>query len=154
MSHTPQKIMLPRTQSMNHSGQLMIMRGIVLFMRAQLMWGVHNHVTLLHENTAKLSTRCITLNIEGLCDVRLCQHRGCSQQLLQGLERFITLYVPDKLLIFLQKISDGFDSLREVWNKSVIVASKAEKVVDLMHSPWWLLIQYFSNLGRIHGYYF
>jgi hypothetical protein len=70
------------------------------------------------------------------------------------LEHFITLYVSDKLLIFLQKISDGFDNLGEVWNKSAIVASQAEKVVDLMHSPWQLPIQYFSNLARIHEYSF
>jgi hypothetical protein len=37
MSRIPQKIMPPRTQSMNHTGQLKIMREIVLFMRAQLM---------------------------------------------------------------------------------------------------------------------
>jgi hypothetical protein len=52
--------------------------------------------------------------IEGLCDVRLCQHRRCSQQLLQGLQRFITLCIPDKFLLFLQKISDGFGNLGEV----------------------------------------
>jgi hypothetical protein len=34
MSHIPQKIVPPCTQSMNHGGQLTIMRGIVLFMRA------------------------------------------------------------------------------------------------------------------------
>jgi hypothetical protein len=36
MSHIPKKIMPPGTQSMNYSGQLKIMGGIVLFMRAQL----------------------------------------------------------------------------------------------------------------------
>jgi hypothetical protein len=71
-------------------------------------------MSLLHEDTTKPSARCITVNIEGLCDARLCQHRRCSQQLLQGLERFITLYILDKFLLFLQKISDGFDNLGEV----------------------------------------
>jgi hypothetical protein len=33
MSHIPKEIMLPVTQGMNHSGQLKIMRGVVLFMR-------------------------------------------------------------------------------------------------------------------------
>jgi hypothetical protein len=36
MSHIPKKIMPPGTQGMNYSGQLKIMSGIVLFMRAQL----------------------------------------------------------------------------------------------------------------------
>jgi hypothetical protein len=27
------------------------------------------------------------------------------------------LYIPDKLLLFLQKISDGFGNLRKIWNK-------------------------------------
>jgi hypothetical protein len=36
MSHIPKKIMPPGSQGMNHSGQLKIMSGIVLFMRAQL----------------------------------------------------------------------------------------------------------------------
>jgi hypothetical protein len=92
-------------------------------------------VTLLHENTTKPSTRCITVNIEGFCTVQLCQHRRCSQQLLQGLECFITLCILDKLLIFFQKISDGFGNLGEIWNKSAIVSSQAEKAVDLMHNP-------------------
>jgi hypothetical protein len=33
MSHIPKEIMLLVTQGMNHSGQLKIMRGVVLFMR-------------------------------------------------------------------------------------------------------------------------
>jgi hypothetical protein len=45
------------------------------------------------------------------------------------------LCVLDKLLMFIQKISDGFGNLGEFWNKSAIVASQAEKAVDLMHSP-------------------
>jgi hypothetical protein len=36
MSHIPKKVMLPGMQGMNNSGQLKIMSGIVLFMRAQL----------------------------------------------------------------------------------------------------------------------
>jgi hypothetical protein len=36
MSHIPQKIVPPGTQGMNYINQLKIMRGIVLFMRAQL----------------------------------------------------------------------------------------------------------------------
>jgi hypothetical protein len=79
-------------------------------------------MTFLDVNTAKPSVRCITINIEGLCDVRLCQHRRCSQQLLQGLERFITLGISDKFLIFLQKIRDEFGNLGEVQNESAIVA--------------------------------
>jgi hypothetical protein len=66
MSHISKKIMPPGTQGMNHSGQFKIMSGIVLFMRAQLMWGVRNHATFLHENTVKPNARCITVNIEGL----------------------------------------------------------------------------------------
>jgi hypothetical protein len=109
-------------------------------------------MTLLHENTTKPSTRCIIVHIEGLCDVRLCQNRGRSQQLLQSLERFITLSIPDKFLLFLQKIRDGFGNLGKVQKKSVIVASQAEKASDLMHSPWWPPIQHLSNLARIHRY--
>jgi hypothetical protein len=109
-------------------------------------------VAFLHEDTTKSSARSITVNIEGLYDVQLCQHRRCSYQLLQGLERFITLCIPDKFLLFLQKISDGFDNLAEVCNKSEIVASQAEEAADLMHSPWQLLIQHLSNLVWIHRY--
>jgi hypothetical protein len=71
-----------------------------------------------------------------------------------GLERFITLGVPDKFLLFLQKIRDEFGNLGEVQNESAIVASQAEKAADLMHSPWWLAIQYLLNLSRIHRYSF
>jgi hypothetical protein len=71
-------------------------------------------MTVLHKNTTKPSARSITTNIKRLHNVRLCQHRICSQQLLQGLERFIMLYILDVLLIFLQKISDGFGDFREV----------------------------------------
>jgi hypothetical protein len=106
----------------------------------------------LHENTAKPSTRCVTVHIERLCDIRLCQHGGCSQQLLQSLERFIALNIPNKFLLFLQKIRNGFGNLREVQNKSTIVANQAEKASDLMHSPWQLLIQHLSNPAQIHGY--
>jgi hypothetical protein len=70
-------------------------------------------MTILHKHTTKPDARCITVNIKGLGDVWLCQHRRGSQQLLQGLECFITLCILDKLL-FLQKISDGFDNLGEV----------------------------------------
>jgi hypothetical protein len=69
-------------------------------------------------------------------------------------ECFITLYIPDKLLLFLQKISNGFGNFGEIQNKSAIVASQAEKTTDLMHSPWRLPIQYFSNLAQINGYSF
>jgi hypothetical protein len=68
------------------------------------------------------------------------------------LERFITLSIPDKLLLFLQEIRNGFGNLGEIQNKSVIIASQAEKAPDLMHNPWWLPIQHLSNLPRIHGY--
>jgi hypothetical protein len=81
------------------------------------------------------------VNIEGLCDVRLCQHKRCSQQVLQGLERFIMLCISDKFLL-LQKISDGVGNLGEVQNKSMTIASQAEKTANLMHSPWRLPIQY------------
>jgi hypothetical protein len=64
------------------------------------------------------------------------------------------LCVLDKLLIFLQKISDGFDNLEEVQNKSATVAYQAEKTANLMHSLWWLPIQYISNLAQIHRYSF
>jgi exonuclease III len=134
MSHVPKKIMPSGTQGMTHSGQLKIMSGVVLFMRSQLIWGVHNHATFLHEDTAKSNVRCITVNIERLYEVRLCQHMRCSQQLLQGSKRFITLSIPDKFLLFLQKISDGFGNFEKVRNKSAIVASQAEKNVNLMHS--------------------
>jgi hypothetical protein len=50
------------------------------------------------------------------------------------------LRILDKLLIFLQKISNGFGNLEEVQNKSTIGASQAEKAADLMHSPWRLPI--------------
>jgi hypothetical protein len=62
------------------------------------------------------------------------------------------LYILDKFLLFLQKISDEFGNLEEVQNKSMIVASQCEKVADLMHSPWRLPIQHLSNLAWIHGY--
>jgi hypothetical protein len=65
----------------------------------------------LHKNTAKPNARCIAINIKGLGDVRLCQHRGCSQQLFQSLKCLITLNILDKFLLFLQKISDGFGNL-------------------------------------------
>jgi hypothetical protein len=62
------------------------------------------------------------------------------------------LSIPDKFLLFLQKIHNGFGNLEEVQNKSAIVASQAKKALDLMHSPWQLPIQHLSNLTRIHGY--
>jgi hypothetical protein len=64
------------------------------------------------------------------------------------------LRIPNKLLIFLQKISNGFGNLGEVQNKSTIVASQAEKDADLMHSPWRLPIQHFSIFARVHRYSF
>jgi hypothetical protein len=51
------------------------------------------------------------------------------------------LRIPNKLLIFLQKTSNGFGNLGEVQNKSMIVASQAEKAADLMHNSWRLPIQ-------------
>jgi hypothetical protein len=50
------------------------------------------------------------------------------------------LYIPDILLHFLQKISDGFGDLGEIWDESSIVASQSKEIADLMHSPWWLSI--------------
>jgi hypothetical protein len=152
VSHIAKEIMPPGTQGMYYSGQLKIMSGILLFMRAQLTWGVCNHTTFLHENTAKPSIKCVTVHIEGLCDIWLCQHRGCSQQLLQSSECFIAISIPNKLLLFLQKICNGFGNLREVRNKSTIVASQVEKASNLMHNPWLLPIQHLSNLAQIHRY--
>jgi hypothetical protein len=70
-------------------------------------------MTFLHEDIAKPSARCITVNIEGLCDVRLCQHRRCSQQLLQGLERFTTLGIPDEFLFFFKRSVMGLEILEK-----------------------------------------
>jgi superfamily I DNA and/or RNA helicase len=95
---------------------------------------------VLHKNTVKPSARCITINIERLHNVRLCQHRRCSQQILQCLERFITLDIPDILLIFLQKISDELSNLGEVQNEFLVITNQSKEIVDLMHSPWWLTI--------------
>jgi hypothetical protein len=50
------------------------------------------------------------------------------------------LCILDKLLLFLQMISDGFGNLGEVRDESAIVANQSEKTVDMMHSPWWLPI--------------
>jgi hypothetical protein len=106
----------------------------------------------MHENTDKPSTRCVTVHIEGLCDIRLCQHRGCSQQLLQGSECLITLSIPNKFLLFLQKICNGFGNLGEFRNKYAIVASQVENASDLMHGPWRLPIHHLLNLSQIHRY--
>jgi hypothetical protein len=97
-------------------------------------------MTILHKNKTKPSAKCITINIETLRDVQLCQHRSCSQQLLQSLECFITLCIPDILHIFLQNISDGFSDLREFQDESSIITSQSEETTDLMHNPWWLPI--------------
>jgi hypothetical protein len=64
------------------------------------------------------------------------------------------LYIPDILLLYLQKISDGFGNLGEVWDECVIVASQSEKTANLIHSPWWLPISHIPYLARIHGYSF
>jgi hypothetical protein len=45
------------------------------------------------------------------------------------------LYTLDVLLIFLQKISDEFSNLREVWGESSIIISQPEETMNLMHSP-------------------
>jgi hypothetical protein len=97
-------------------------------------------MTILHKDTTKPCARCITINIERLHDVLLCQNRRCGQQLFQGLERFIMLCIPAIFLIFIQKISDGFGDFREVQDESMIIASQSEEAVNLMHSPWWLPI--------------
>jgi hypothetical protein len=93
-------------------------------------------MTVLHNNTTKLSARCITINIEGLHDVRLCQHRRCHQSVLQSLECFITLYIPEVLLLYLQKSCDEFSNLEEIQDESSIVTNQPEETADLMHSPW------------------
>jgi hypothetical protein len=68
------------------------------------------------------------------------------------LKYFITLGIPDKLLLFLQKVGDGFDDLGKVWDEPMIIVSQSEKTADLMHSPWRLPIQHIPYLARIHGY--
>jgi hypothetical protein len=62
------------------------------------------------------------------------------------------LSIPNKFLLFHQKIRNGFGNLGEDRNKSAIVASQAEKASDLMHSPWRLPIQHLSNVAEIHRY--
>jgi hypothetical protein len=62
------------------------------------------------------------------------------------------LCILDKLLHFLQKISDGFDNLGEVCDESAIIANQSEKIADLMHSSWRLSIQHIPYLARIHRY--
>jgi hypothetical protein len=68
------------------------------------------------------------------------------------LKYFITLGIPDKLLLFLQMVSDGFDDLGKVWDEPMIIVSQSEKTADLMHSHWRLPIQHIPYLARIHGY--
>jgi hypothetical protein len=64
------------------------------------------------------------------------------------------LGILDNFLLFIQKITNGFGNLGEVQNKTVIVATQAEKTMKVMHSPLRLPIQYLSNLSQIHGYSF
>jgi hypothetical protein len=52
------------------------------------------------------------------------------------LECFITLYIPEVLLLFLQKTSDEFSNLEEIQDESSIVTNQPEETADLMHSPW------------------
>jgi hypothetical protein len=150
MNYIPQKIVPPCPQGKDNSSQLKIMRGIVLFIMTQLSWGIRNHSPVLHKNTTKPSSRCITINIKGLGDVWLCQHKRCSQQLLQCLKCFITLCILNKLLLFLQKISVGFGNIGEVRDESKIIASQSEKTADLMDSPWRPPIQHNPYHARIH----
>jgi hypothetical protein len=56
------------------------------------------------------------------------------------LECFITLCIPDILLLFLQKINDGFGDLGEVRDEFLIITDQFDETVDLIHSPWRLPI--------------
>jgi hypothetical protein len=46
MNQIPKKIVLPCPQSKNNSSQFKIMRGVVLFMTAQLSRGIRNHTSV------------------------------------------------------------------------------------------------------------
>jgi hypothetical protein len=84
----------------------------------------------------------------------LCQLTRGGQQLLHGLESFITTCIPNKLFTFLQQISDGLGNLGEIRDESLIVASQSKEATNLVHILGRLPIEYILHLTRVNGYSF
>jgi hypothetical protein len=64
-------VMSPNLESMNHSCQLQIMRGVVLLMGPECSGGISNDSIVLHQDTSQSSTGSIAINLKRFGVVRL-----------------------------------------------------------------------------------
>jgi hypothetical protein len=74
-----QQIMPPYLQSMYHYCELQVLYRIVLLMLSQLTGCICNHVSLLHQHTAKTLLRSVTIDVKTLVNISHSQHQcGCQ----------------------------------------------------------------------------
>jgi hypothetical protein len=95
----------------------------MLLMVLQLTGRIGNDSPILHQNTAKSLSGCITIDHEVLPDVRQGKNRSGGKLLFQSLETKLTLGCPLKLIGLLQEVGHGLSYLREVLDESAIVTS-------------------------------
>jgi hypothetical protein len=89
----------------------------------QLMGCIGNDSPILHQNTTKSLSGCITIDHKVLSDIRQGKNRSGGKLLFQSLETKVTLERPLKLIGLLQEVGHGLGNLREVLDESTIVTS-------------------------------
>jgi hypothetical protein len=89
----------------------------------QLVGCIGNDSPILHQNTTKSLSRCITIDHEVLSDIRQGKNRSGGKLLFQSLETELTLGCPLKFIGLLQEVGHGLGYLREVLDESAIVTS-------------------------------
>src|SRR4051812_43589892 len=77
----------------------------------------------------------MTHNFKGQIPIRWLYYRSSYQGFLKNFESLLTIFIKYKRNILLEKISEGSQGLRKVFNKSSIETSMTEKTTNIFNFP-------------------
>ena len=128
------------------------MSDIFLLMLLQLSWIITYHVVVLHKNSSKPLSACISTHHKIFFWVCNFQDWCSCENILQPLEAIFTLRCPFKLYTLPLQGSDGMRNFGESFNKSPVISCTSHKRSYICHIPQSRPIHNGLNLLRVYWY--
>ena len=144
--------MPPHLESMYYGCNFQVMRGIILLMIFQLSRLITYHMVVLHKNSSKSFTACISAHHKVLFWVYNFQNGYTCEKILQLLEASLTFRCPFKFHPLPLQRSYRMYNLGESLNESPIISCKSHKRPCICHIPWRWLVHDGFNIFRVHKY--
>ena len=121
-------------------------------MLLQISWLITYYVVVLHKNSSKSLTTCISTHHKIFFWVYNIQYWYTCEKILQLLEDFFTPWCPFKFYSLPLQRSDWMCNLGESLNESPILSCKSHKISYICHILWSRPIHNVFNLVRVHRY--